>query len=741
MSIIVDGITLNTYLDVMKLTTNKAKEQGFRAMAEHKYNAQPSFMKRGTDRWNFLIAYDPIADKILWDEHPIPGSMRLKTNCQPNERLGKVVLVLMVKNESPIIERALRSCITQIDGFIILDTGSTDDTVEKMWALLHTEYHKKGEIYQAPFYDFSSNRSIVSQLAFQRGEWLLLYDADYTLVLPEPLKQKFNMREQREWVNKLPSKSSGVRSLLVNTSGQLQYSRPHIVDGDCRWSYYCRTHEFLGRSKHCSLPEPSPQQQFDYIQIDHIGDGNCKSDKVQRDIVLLLMDLYDSPKSERAFFYLGNSLMGAGMYEWAIRCYSKAMNYCGWFEEMYISAKEMVNCFRFLDQPWERRIGMLLHGMFQNPNRLEMLTHFIRDLRHQDDKAIREEYTHLVCSIAACFTHNQFPADQKLFIDRYDHELAFWTELALLCQDIPIYVPLGCYAAKKAKDSKYFNEIDLSMRQRIRDEVHSIHEAYQHRLREWDRTRVFKSPAIADYLLEQAHAHFAKRNFAVAKQLYEELLMPCVSTSLLPQHLRSSSSSSSSTEVQKPQKEKEEGKEEEKKPFRMTVLNQLETSQHHLWSPLTSWIAGQSVFLPAQQNKMLKSDETSAVVCHQLALCQQQLKPNQKFAAVAYLIDALKFIPTFCPATSKLYELTHMANSNFTRAILYSIRLATFGRMNVQSKHTYNVVQEQIHKASASSLDLSSYCSVALGNGCLEIRPKTITKRCFPVARFGTLSF
>ena len=47
----------------------------------------------------------------------------------------KLVLILMVKNESRILERCLKSVEHVVDAFCIHDTGSTDTTCEiaKEW--------------------------------------------------------------------------------------------------------------------------------------------------------------------------------------------------------------------------------------------------------------------------------------------------------------------------------------------------------------------------------------------------------------------------------------------------------------------------------------------------------------------------------------------------------------------------------------------------------------------------------
>ena len=44
----------------------------------------------------------------------------------------KIVLNMIVKNESKIIVRLLESIVDFIDGYCICDTGSTDDTIEKI---------------------------------------------------------------------------------------------------------------------------------------------------------------------------------------------------------------------------------------------------------------------------------------------------------------------------------------------------------------------------------------------------------------------------------------------------------------------------------------------------------------------------------------------------------------------------------------------------------------------------------
>ena len=71
---------------------------------------------------------------------------------------NKICLNMIVKNESAIIERCLRSVLAVIDHYVICDTGSTDDTV-KLIKDICARAGVSGEIHRAPFIDFGTSRN------------------------------------------------------------------------------------------------------------------------------------------------------------------------------------------------------------------------------------------------------------------------------------------------------------------------------------------------------------------------------------------------------------------------------------------------------------------------------------------------------------------------------------------------------------------------------------------------------
>ena len=66
---------------------------------------------------------------------------------------GQLCLNMIVKNESKIIERLLGSVLDIVDTYCICDTGSTDDTVERIRTFMKAA-GKPGCVYVEPFKNF-----------------------------------------------------------------------------------------------------------------------------------------------------------------------------------------------------------------------------------------------------------------------------------------------------------------------------------------------------------------------------------------------------------------------------------------------------------------------------------------------------------------------------------------------------------------------------------------------------------
>ena len=83
-----------------------------------------------------------------------------------------ISLVMIVKNESAILRETLERCRPIVDEWVIVDTGSTDDT-----RTIISEY---GPVNELAFEDFVTTKN--KALALATGEYILLMDADERLL-------------------------------------------------------------------------------------------------------------------------------------------------------------------------------------------------------------------------------------------------------------------------------------------------------------------------------------------------------------------------------------------------------------------------------------------------------------------------------------------------------------------------------------------------------------------------------
>ena len=142
-------------------------------------------------------------------------------------RRQKICLSMIVKDEASVIARCLCSVRPLIDYWIIIDTGSTDDTQDIIRNVLQDI---PGELHRRPWVDFANNRSEALRLARPHGDYTLIVDADDVLELPAEFK-----------VPQLTADSY----LIEIHHKELHHWRTQIVRNGLPWRYEGVLHEFL----------------------------------------------------------------------------------------------------------------------------------------------------------------------------------------------------------------------------------------------------------------------------------------------------------------------------------------------------------------------------------------------------------------------------------------------------------------------------------------------------------------
>jgi tetratricopeptide (TPR) repeat protein len=315
-------------------------------------------------------------------------------------------LNMIVKNESRVILRMLKSVVGVIDSYCICDTGSTDNTSGIISSFFQSQVPPiPGRIIFEPFKDFGYNRSF-ALAACDNADYVLLLDADMILELPaefDPVAFKNGLRENAYH--------------FFQGSRSFHYKNVRIVKNNIGASYWGVTHEYV------KLPEGSHTitMPISTIFINDVGDGGSKGDKFERDVRLLKQGLVDVPNNERYTFYLANTFKDNRKYSDAIEYYKKRAELGGWFEEVWFSYYSIGNCYKEMGD-MVNAVHYWMEAFQYFPQRLENLYEIISHYRYVG----KNNLSYLYCDMALKKL-KQNPTPDYLFLQKgvYDYKLLY----------------------------------------------------------------------------------------------------------------------------------------------------------------------------------------------------------------------------------------------------------------------------------------------------------------------------
>jgi predicted GH43/DUF377 family glycosyl hydrolase len=327
----------------------------------------------------------------------------------------RIVLNVMMKNEHTVMSRCITSALQIIDAVCYSDTGSDAAVFEILRNTVPDNLPLCVEI--EPWQNFGYNRTKGQEQTrrfVQRMKWnpdktyVLCIDADMTLTV-------------------LPTFSKDLLThgcyTIEQKNGSLVYWNSRLLRVSNHWFVVGRTHEYYD-SKIYTKPE-----SLSTLKINDISDGANRTNKFDRDIILLMEDLIDNPKNARAMFYLAESYRNRGKkenndFEKAIHNYKKHIETGSWPEEMWFSKFMIGMCYEILDKE-EEMLKAYLDAYENRPHRAEpmfRLGHFYR-IRSKD---------HVALMFFKFAEKIPFPAQDILFVDKevYDCNILFQMSLS-----------------------------------------------------------------------------------------------------------------------------------------------------------------------------------------------------------------------------------------------------------------------------------------------------------------------
>jgi tetratricopeptide (TPR) repeat protein len=260
---------------------------------------------------------------------------RIAGRARPAEGM-RISLVMIVKDEEEMLPRSLEAIHDVVDEMVIVDTGSTDRTVEIAEAfgakVLHHEWTG----------DFAEARNV--SLGAATGDWFIYLDADEVLV-----------REDAQRLRELAGHVWREAFFLteINFTGDLDdgmavhHNALRMYRNRPEYRFEGRIHEQLAHTLPAGLPERVEQPSVRIEHYGYLGAVRDSKEKSRRNIELLERQLADGEVSAFLCFNLGSEYAAAGDAEAALDRFEQAWELLGQDPDMssYGFVPSLINRF------------------------------------------------------------------------------------------------------------------------------------------------------------------------------------------------------------------------------------------------------------------------------------------------------------------------------------------------------------------------------------------------------------
>lgn len=277
---------------------------------------------------------------------------------------------MIVCNEENVLPITLQALLPFIDSYSIVDTGSTDKTVEVVKQHLG---HLPGVVTQQEWRDFSTARNLSLEIAREFGDYIFICDADDVV---EAVVDGVSFRAQL---------TCDVLNIVFR-QGSTRYHRPLLVRSSVKAAFRGVVHEFL------AIESPEHSVGFvDGIVINYNGAGTSyrnldPSAKYARDVQLIqeaLLTCGDAALTSRYTFYLAASLQSAGRLQEAFQCYGdRTRQKAGYDQEIYVSFLRMGHLAKSQYSNVRMQLHMYEMAYEVDPTRAEA-QHYISELARE----------------------------------------------------------------------------------------------------------------------------------------------------------------------------------------------------------------------------------------------------------------------------------------------------------------------------------------------------------------------
>ena len=223
--------------------------------------------------------------------------------------MNTLTLCMIVRNEADVIERCLVSVEGIVDEMIIVDTGSTDDTIALCQSLGATVLPCAWQE------DFSKARNYALEQA--TGDWILVLDADDEIDRADARRIRPLMENDKADVYHFITKN-----LVgdVDSPSVLNYAQLRMFRNRPEFRYEGAIHEQIPSVSRVG----SHLVSIHVIHRGYLDDLVSKKRKIERNIGILKLEIDRNGHDPALQYYMGNELLRSNRMREALSCYAQA---------------------------------------------------------------------------------------------------------------------------------------------------------------------------------------------------------------------------------------------------------------------------------------------------------------------------------------------------------------------------------------------------------------------------------
>jgi len=308
-----------------------------------------------------------------------------------------ICLNMIVKNEMDIIIDTLNNLCSYItfDYWVISDTGSTDKTKELIIDFFKNK-NIPGELVEHNWVDFSYNRNKALECAFNKTDYLLIFDADDRVMgdfkLIDLIKDQYFIK-------------IGSKDFL--------YERILLVTNRKKWKFKGVIHEYICGDDISDLTSDTIEGDY-YIESGRFGNRSKNPNKYLDDAIILKNAFNnDDDMKCRYAFYCAQSYKDAGVLysDESIKWYKKVLELNNWEQEKYYACIMIGNHYNNIKDN-DMAIRYWLKSSSYDNERIEGIVNAMECMRNNDEHLM----VNLLYHKYKCYNKNNF--HNKLFVDR-----------------------------------------------------------------------------------------------------------------------------------------------------------------------------------------------------------------------------------------------------------------------------------------------------------------------------------